>query len=127
MNTNNTPSKVQFHKKTQRLSLTFTDQQCEFSAEFLRVHSPSAEVKGHGPGQEVLQHGKKNVAIVHIEPNGHYALRLEFDDKHDSGIFSWDYLYKLGLDQENLWQLYLKKLNDAGLGRDPDTQVVRLM
>ncbi|MCV6625240.1 MAG: DUF971 domain-containing protein [Cellvibrionaceae bacterium] len=122
-----TPKRIEFHQRSQRLEIEFDDDCYELDAEFLRVHSPSAEVKGHGPGQAVLQHGKKNVAISAIEPNGHYAIRLSFDDGHDTGIYSWQYLRELGQNREQLWQNYLDALQQAGLHRDPDTQVVRLL
>ena len=99
---------------------------CRLSCEFLRVHSPSAEVKGHGPGQEVLQTGKKEVTITDIKPVGNYALQLVFDDGHDTGLYSWDYLHRLCIEQEERWQNYLARLNEAGASRDPDVQVVRL-
>ena len=88
--------------------------------EFLRVLSPSAEVRGHGPGQEVLQAGKREVDIVSLDPVGSYAVQPTFSDGHATGIFSWDYLYSLGTDQERLWADYLQKLAAAGRGRDPE-------
>ena len=93
-------------------------------AEFLRVFSPSAEVRGHGPGQEVLQAGKSAVTISAIEPVGHYAVQLVFDDGHDSGLYSWSYLRELIEARENLWQNYLERLARAGLSREPDVQVL---
>lgn len=87
--------------------------------EFLRVHSPSAEVRGHGPGQEVLQTGKEDVNIVGIEPIGQYAVKLIFSDGHDTGLYSWDYLYDLGMRQDTLWQEYLARLEAAGIKRTP--------
>lgn len=86
--------------------------------EFLRVHSPSAEVRGHGPGQEVLQTGKREVAIVQIEPVGHYAIKPTFSDGHDSGLYSWDYLYELCQNQESLWSRYLDRCKQLGVDRD---------
>lgn len=124
---NKTPSKLEYHKTSRVLDVHFGAEKFELEAEYLRVYSPSAEVKGHGPGQEILQHGKKDVAINDIEPNGHYAIRLTFDDGHDSGIFSWDYLYLLGSDKTKHWQDYLARLQAAGKNRDPDTQVLKLM
>ena len=115
-------------KKTSReMQLVFDDQQ-EFALtfEFLRVHSPSAEVKGHGPGQEILQIGKRDVVITAVNPVGHYAFQITFNDGHDSGLFSTAYLYRLGQQQEVLWQDYLARLERAGESRDPDVQVVRL-
>jgi DUF971 family protein len=115
-------------KKTSReMQLIFADQQ-EFALtfEFLRVHSPSAEVKGHGPGQEILQIGKRDVVITAVNPVGHYAFQITFNDGHDSGLYSTAYLYRLGQQQEVLWQDYLARLERAGESRDPDVQVVRL-
>lgn len=86
--------------------------------EFLRVYSPSAEVRGHGPGQEVLQTGKRDVSIVNIEPVGHYAIKLTFSDGHDSGLYSWDYLHELCENQESLWSNYLERCKFAGVDRD---------
>jgi len=88
--------------------------------EYLRVYSPSAEVRGHGPGQETLQIGKREVTITEVEAVGHYAIRPKFSDGHDTGIYSWDYLYDLGVRQDTLWQQYLGRLAGAGLSRDPD-------
>ena len=87
--------------------------------EYLRVYSPSAEVRGHGPGQEVLQVGKRAIAIKEVEPVGHYAIRPTFSDGHDTGIFSWDYLYDLGERHDELWQRYLDRMAGAGASRDP--------
>jgi DUF971 family protein len=99
------------------------------SAEYLRVHSPSAEVRGHGKGQETLQTGKRQVNINTLEPVGNYAIKLNFDDGHDSGIYSWDYLLDLGANYEKLWKSYLNKLKSAKASRDPlppDTQVITI-
>lgn len=102
------------------LVVGFADGSCfNLPCEFLRVHSPSAEVKGHGPGQETLQTGKENVQISAIEPVGHYAVRLVFDDGHDTGLYTWQYLRELGRDQEALWQAYLDRLQAAGYARQP--------
>ena len=90
-----------------------------FPAEFLRVESPSAEVKGHKPGQETLVTGRRHVGIMKVEPVGKYAIKLVFDDLHDSGIYSWDYLYELGKNQDSLWRAYLEKLKQAGASREP--------
>ena len=87
--------------------------------EFLRVYSPSAEVRGHGPGQETMQVGKKDVTITEVEPVGHYAIRPVFSDGHATGIYSWDYLQELGLHQDEMWQRYLERLAAAGASRDP--------
>ncbi len=119
-----TPSKIHLHKASRELELDYEDGSFRLSCEFLRVHSPSAEVKGHGPGQEVLQVGKKNVAITDIKPAGNYALQLIFDDGHNSGIYSWTYLRELVDNQDSLWQTYLDRLHAAGATRDPDTQVL---
>lgn len=123
-----TPQRVRLDKTTGSLELHYADGVvAQFSGEYLRVMSPSAEVRGHGPGEEVLQHGKKNVKIAHVEASGHYALHLHFDDGHDTGIYSWDYLRHLWDERETIWQDYLAKLHRAGQSRDPDVQVVRLM
>lgn len=122
-----TPTKIQLHKQSQQLELHFGGEQFLLPAEFLRVQSPSAEVKGHGPGQAVLQSGKKDVAISKIERAGNYALKLVFDDGHDSGIYTWDYFYELGKNQEQMWQEYLDNLHNAGKSREKDTNVVRFI
>jgi DUF971 family protein len=123
------PVEIKLHRKSGILELSYEDGTYNLNAEFLRVHSPSAEVKGHGPGQEVLQFGKKNVLILKIDQVGNYALRLHFDDDHNTGIYSWDYLRELCLNQANLWAIYLEKLKAANQLRDPlpeDTQVVTI-
>jgi DUF971 family protein len=122
-----TPTKIKLHKQSKTLELHFGTEQFELSAEFLRVHSPSAEVKGHGPGQEVLQTGKKHVGFSGAEAVGNYALKLIFDDGHDSGIFSWDYLYDLGQNQETYWNAYLEKLSHAGQSRDANESIVKFI
>lgn len=119
------PSAVQLHKRSKTLSLTYGDRVYELPAEYLRVHSPSAEVQGHG--NPVLQYGKMHVGLVAIEPAGQYALKLVFDDGHDSGLFSWDYLYQLAIQQDELWAQYLAQLNAEGKSRDPDESAVKLM
>lgn len=109
------PTDIKLHKKSRMLEIIFEDgQEFQFSCEYLRVHSPSAEVQGHGPGQEVLQVGKEDVNIVNIEPVGQYAVVLEFDDEHNTGIYSWEKLYELGVNQEKNWQNYLERLAAAG-------------
>ncbi|NIR28014.1 MAG: DUF971 domain-containing protein [Gammaproteobacteria bacterium] len=109
------PTNIKYHRGARVLELVYPDgRQFELSAEFLRVHSPSAEVRGHGPGQEVLQVGKEDVAIERIEPVGNYAIRLYFDDGHHTGIYSWDELYRLGANKEALWSDYLDRLKRAG-------------
>jgi DUF971 family protein len=117
----NIPNPIEIHldRAARVLAVAFDDgQRFEFSCEYLRVFSPSAEVRGHGPGQEVLQTGKKNVAINAIEPVGNYAVRLVFDDGHNSGLYSWDYFYDLGQKQDANWQDYLNRLEAAGATRE---------
>jgi DUF971 family protein len=107
------------HARSRQLEIAFADgQRFRIAYELMRVCSPSAEVQGHGPGQEVLQTGKREVDIEHIEPVGHYAVKPRFSDGHDSGLFSWSYLYALGRDQDRLWAQYLQRLEQAGLDRD---------
>jgi len=113
------PVEIKLRKQSRLLEVSFEDgKQFSFPFEFLRVHSPSAEVKGHGPGQETLQTGKRDVLITALEPVGHYAIQPTFSDGHNSGIFSWDYLYKIGLEQEKLWREYGDKLEAAGFTRE---------
>lgn len=121
------PSDIKLHRRSQILEVVFSDLTCELPAEFLRVHSPSAEVRGHGPGQEELQHGKQDVGITGIEPQGNYAIKLIFSDGHDSGIYAWDYLYDLGSNQDQYWQTYLEKLKEEGKTREAGVSVVKLM
>jgi DUF971 family protein len=121
------PVEINLHQKSATLELAYADgSRCELSCEFLRVYSPSAEVRGHGPGQEVLQVGKKNVKITAIKPVGNYALQPVFDDGHDTGIYSWQYLRELCDTHDALWEIYVQTLHDAGASRDPDVQVVRI-
>lgn len=121
------PTAIELHRQSRTLELRYgDDENYTLSCEYLRVHSPSAEVRGHGQGQEVLQVGKINVAITAIQPVGNYALQLTFSDGHDTGLFSWDYLYELCTHQQQYWKTYLQRLHDAGAGRDPDVQVVRI-
>jgi DUF971 family protein len=113
------PTDILLHQRSRRLEVAFSDgQRFEFSFEFLRVHSPSAEVRGHGPGQEVLQTGKRGVEITAVEPVGNYAVQPTFSDGHASGIYSWDYLHDLGMRQDELWRDYLERLAAAGASRD---------
>ncbi|NQD94545.1 DUF971 domain-containing protein [Pseudomonas sp. CrR25] len=119
------PSAIKLHKASKTLTLTYAQGSFTLSAEFLRVHSPSAEVQGHG--KPILQSGKLHVGLSSIEPAGNYALKLCFDDGHDSGLFTWDYLYRLATQQEQLWADYLQALADAGKSRDPSESVVKLM
>jgi DUF971 family protein len=116
------PTEIKLHQKSREMELSFADgSNFRLSYEFLRVHSPSAEVRGHGPGQETLQTGKRNVEITALEPVGNYAVQPTFSDGHDSGIYSWDLLYKLGANQDELWADYLAKLEAAGASRDIDS------
>ncbi|SHL27530.1 gamma-butyrobetaine hydroxylase-like domain-containing protein [Phytopseudomonas punonensis] len=119
------PTSIKLHKASRTLELQYGADSYLLPAEFLRVHSPSAEVQGHG--KPILQTGKLNVALIGIEPAGNYALKLTFDDGHDSGLFTWDYLQQLALRQDELWRDYLAELAAAGKSRDPAESVVRLM
>ncbi len=115
-----TPTEITLHRKSRLLDIAFDDgSRFSLPFEFLRVYSPSAEVRGHGPGQEVLQLGKRDVDIVEIEPIGNYAVRPVFSDGHDTGLYSWDYLHHLGSEQERLWREYLERLEHEGGSRDP--------
>jgi DUF971 family protein len=112
------PTDIRLHQVSKVLEIQFDDgKHFELPCEYLRVFSPSAEVRGHGPGQEVLQYGKEEVNIKAIEPVGNYAVKLIFDDGHDSGLYAWEYLYELGSDYARNWQDYLQRLRDAGLTR----------
>ena len=114
------PTDIRLHQKSRILEVSFEDgRHFELPCEYLRVYSPSAEVRGHGPGQEVLQTGKENVNIDAIEPVGTYAVIFRFDDGHDTGIYSWDTLYDLGSNRSTYWRDYLKRLDDAGHQRKP--------
>src|SRR5688572_6794350 len=109
------PTDIVLHQKSRRLEVAFDDgTRFQLPCEFLRVYSPSAEVRGHGPGQETLPLGKENVNIARIEPVGNYAIKLCFDDGHDTGLYSWEWLHHLGVEQESLWQRYLQRLEKAG-------------
>jgi DUF971 family protein len=113
------PTEIKLHQKSRVMELTFADgERFELPYELLRVYSPSAEVRGHGPGQEVLQIGKRNVEIVAVEPVGSYAIQPRFSDGHDTGIYSWDYLYDLGVNRDRMMQDYLARLAAAGASRD---------
>jgi DUF971 family protein len=115
----NFPTEIKLHQKSRLMEIVFSDgRSFRLPYEFLRVHSPSAEVRGHGPGQEVLQVGKRAVDIRSVEPVGSYAVQPVFSDGHSTGIYSWDYLYELGSRQEELWSKYLEKLGQAGASRD---------
>jgi len=117
------PTDIKLHQKSRKLEISFDDgSHFELPCEYLRVYSPSAEVRGHGPGQEVLQLGKENVNIVNVHPVGNYALQFEFDDGHDTGIYSWDLLYDLGTNKQRYWQQYVDRLEAAGHRRQvPDS------
>jgi len=110
-----TPTEIKLHQKSRVLEIAFDDGRAfRLPYEYLRVFSPSAEVRGHGPGQEVLQVGKRDVDIRHVEPVGSYAIQPTFSDGHATGIYSWDYLYELGIEQDDRWVAYLKKMDEAG-------------
>ena len=112
------PLEIKLHQASKLLEIKFSNlTECMLSCEFLRVHSPSAEVKGHGPDQEILQTHKENVSIESIEPVGQYAVKLVFSDGHNTGIYTWDYLYELAATYEVLWEEYIKKLSNAGIKR----------
>jgi DUF971 family protein len=113
------PTEIKLHQKSRVMEIAFSDGHAfRLPYEFLRVHSPSAEVRGHGPGQEVLQVGKRTIEIRTLEPVGSYAVQPVFSDGHATGIYSWDYLYELGQNQEKLWSRYLEKLKQAAASRE---------
>ena len=115
-----TPTEIRLQKKSRQLAIAFDDgSEYLLPFEYLRVWSPSAEVSGHGPGQETLQTGKEDVHVTAIEPVGHYAVRLVFDDGHDTGLYTWKYLYELGSEYAVRWQDYLDRLQAAGYARKP--------
>ena len=114
-----TPTALTVHGQSRQLEIAFSDGAAfRIPFELMRVYSPSAEVQGHGPGQETLQTGKRDVDLVDLESIGNYAVKPVFSDGHDTGIFSWDYLYKLGADQAQLWDEYQRRLQAAGVDRD---------
>ena len=114
-----TPTDITLHAASRVLEIAYADGQVfKLPFEFLRVYSPSAEVRGHGPGQETLQVGKRDVTITRLDPVGHYAVQPLFSDGHSSGIYSWDYLYEIGSQQHALWADYLAQLESAGASRD---------
>lgn len=117
----NVPHEIRLNTERNLLTLSYETQQYQLPAEFLRVYSPSAEVRGHGVGQEVLQTGKRFVTIASLEMTGNYALKIAFSDGHDSGLYDWDYLHHLGANQNTLWQDYLARLAAAGENREFDT------
>ena len=113
------PQSITVHEQSRVLEVTFSDgAHFRIPFELMRVYSPSAEVQGHGPGQQVLQTGKRDVTLTRLEPVGNYAVQPTFSDGHDSGIFSWDYLYELGRDEQALWADYVERLAAAGVDRD---------
>jgi DUF971 family protein len=113
------PTEIKLHQLSRVLEISFADgKRFELPCEFLRVYSPSAEVRGHGPGQETLQTGKKNVEIKAVEPVGNYAVQLAFSDGHNTGIYSWDILYDYGVRRDTMWAQYLERLAQAGGSRD---------
>lgn len=115
-----TPTDIILHQQSKVLEIAFDDgARYKLPYEFLRVFSPSAEVRGHGPGQETLQVGKRDVMLIGVEPAGNYALKLIFDDGHDSGLYTWEYLHELGKNQDVMWHDYEHKLEAAGASRDP--------
>jgi DUF971 family protein len=120
VSTQHWPVEIRLKQAEKMLEVDFDDgSRFRYPAELLRVESPSAEVMGHGPGQKTIVAGRRHVGILELEPVGNYAVRIRFDDLHDTGIYSWRYLYELGRDQEKVWAEYLKALGDKGLSRDP--------
>jgi len=114
------PTEIKLHQVSHVLEIAFNDgTRFKLPYEFLRVYSPSAEVRGHGPGQEVLQIGKKNIEVKGIEPVGSYAVQLTFSDGHDTGLYSWDYLHELGENYVELWDRYMNRMEAAGASREP--------
>lgn len=121
------PKKIHLNRAEKTLQVIFEDADYTLPAEYLRVFSPSAEVRGHGPGEGVLVSGKINVGVDHVEASGRYAIRLIFDDGHDTGIYTWDYLRELGENHSENWNAYLERLRQAGKGRDPDESAVKFI
>jgi DUF971 family protein len=120
LSTQHWPIEIRLKQAEKALEVDFDDgAKFHFPAELLRVESPSAEVQGHGPSQKTIVAGRSQVGIMAVEPVGNYAIRIKFDDMHDTGIFSWRYLYELGLNQQKVWAEYLKALEERGLSRDP--------
>jgi DUF971 family protein len=114
------PTEIKLRRQSRVLTVAFDDGKTfDLPFEYLRVYSPSAEVQGHGPGQEVLQFAKENVLVKAVEPIGHYAVRLVFDDAHDTGLYTWKYLYELGSEYEQRWKRYLERLSAYGYERKP--------
>jgi DUF971 family protein len=123
----NYPKHIKMHRNSNTLELVYSTDRYYLSAEYLRTHSPSAEVRGHGPGQATLQHGKLKVTLRHIDLVGRYAVKLTFSDGHDSGLYSWNYLFDLCIHQQKYWKKYLSDLNQAGKSRDPDVSAVQFV
>ena len=120
------PTLIELHQKSRVLEIGFSDGKTfSLPYEFLRVYSPSAEVRGHGPGQETLQVGKKEVDIKAAEPVGTYAMVLIFSDGHETGIYTWEYLHNMGINQETMWQEYLQRMTDAGAKREPAPNIIK--
>ena len=118
--TRHRPKEIRLKREEKVLEIDFDDgRNFSLSAELLRVESPSAEVQGHGPGQKTVVAGRRHVGILEVEPVGNYAIRIKFDDLHDTGIYSWDMLYDYGVRQDELWQGYLDAIEAQGLSRDP--------
>ncbi len=114
------PTELRLRQAEKRIDIDFDDgARFSLPAEYLRVESPSAEVQGHTPSQRQIVHGRRHVGIIKLEPVGNYAVRIHFDDLHDTGLYSWQYLYELGAEQKLRWQAYLEMLEDHGLSRDP--------
>ena len=117
------PTEIKLHQKSRVLEITFEDgKNFRLPFEFLRVYSPSAEVRGHGPGQEVLQTGKQEVGVTRVDPVGSYAIQIAFSDGHETGIYSWDLLYQYGEEQEAMWRHYLERIEKAGASREPGSE-----
>ena len=120
------PTLIELHQKSRVLEIGFSDgKQFTLPYEFLRVYSPSAEVRGHGPGQETLQVGKKEIELTAAEPVGTYALQLVFSDGHETGIYSWEYLHSMGVKQEKMWDEYLQRMEAAGAKREPSFNILK--
>ena len=120
------PTQIELHQKSRVLEIAFSDgKHFRLPYEFLRVHSPSAEVRGHGPGTETLQVGKKEVAITHAEADGTYAMQFLFSDGHNTGIYSWEYLHSMGINQASMWQHYLDRMDVAGAKREPAFNILK--
>jgi DUF971 family protein len=118
------PKRITYHRKSKRLEIEFDGDRCDLPAELLRVYSPSAEVRGHSEQERVLQTGKKHVGITAVEPIGNYAIRISFDDGHDSGIYAWDYLIDLHRNRDQYWEAYVAELEAANASRLPTIPVV---